>query len=548
MAGWRAGLRYLSSGTIPPHDPGNAMTSSAPTSSQPDGGKLPTTKPKPPEPCAIVIFGAFGDLTKRLVMPAIYNLACEKSLPDKIALIGVDLAEGDAKAWSDHLHEMLLSFVGNASSEFDVDRIDEDTWGRLAGAMDYVRGDMTKPELYAGIGEALEKAGYAQGNVIFYLAIADRFFATVASELGKAELTKQSEEGREEGTFWRRVVVEKPFGHDVTSAGALNASLLETLAEDQIFRIDHFLGKETVQSIMAFRFANGMFEPLWNRDRIDHVQITAAEVVGVEARAKFYEATGALRDMVPNHLFTLLAMVAMEPPTTFDAVGIRNRKADVFTAMPPLKLEDAVRGQYGAGAVKGKESKPYRQEPDVSGQSTVETYVALRVEIDSWRWAGVPFYLRTGKHMSERMTEIAVRFKPAPLSHFSGTAVDATQANWLVIRIQPEEGISLQFDVKRPGPEVALAGVRMDFRYKDWFVHEPNVGYETLLYDAMAGDATLFNRADMVEDAWRVVQPILDDWAAGGEPAMYASGSAGPAEADALLAQKGHGWRPLKAE
>ncbi len=511
------------------------MTSSAPDT------KIAIAKPKTPEPCAIVIFGAFGDLTKRLVMPAIYNLACEKALPSKVALIGVDLADGDAKGWADHLHAMLLSFVGNTSSEFDVDRIDEDIWGSLAANMAYVRGDMTKPELYADIGKALEAAGFAAGNAIFYFAIADRFFGTVATELGQAGLTKQ-----EKDRFWRRVVVEKPFGHDVSSAQALNVSLLKTLDEDQIFRIDHFLGKETVQSIMAFRFANGLFEPLWNRDRIDHVQITASEVVGVEGRGKFYEATGALRDMVPNHLFTLLAMVAMEPPTTFDAVGIRNRKADVFTAMPPLKPEDAVRGQYGAGSVKGVESKAYRAEADVSHGSKIETYVAMRVEIDSWRWAGVPFYLRTGKHMPERMTEIAVRFKPAPLSHFAGTAIAETVANWLVIRIQPEEGIALQFDVKQPGPEVKLATVRMDFMYKDWFTHEPNVGYETLLYDVMIGDATLFNRADMVEDAWRVVQPILDNWGAGGEPAAYASGSAGPKEADDLLARDGHKWRPVK--
>ena len=501
-------------------------------------------QPKMPEPCAIVIFGAFGDLTKRLVMPAIYNLGCEKILPDDIALIGVDLAEGDTAAWVAHLHTMLLGFVGNTSSEFDVDRIEEDVWGKLAGRMDYVRGDMTKPDLYADIGKALDKAGFAQGNVIFYFAIADRFFAPVAAELGKAGLTKQSD-----GRFWRRLVVEKPFGHDVASAKALNASLLATLDEDQIFRIDHFLGKETVQSIMAFRFANGMFEPIWNCDRIDHVQITASEVVGVEARGKFYEATGALRDMVPNHLFTLLAMVAMEPPTTFDATGIRNRKADVFTAMPPLKPEDAVRGQYAAGTVKGKDCQAYRDEPDVAHTSTIETYVAMRVEIDSWRWAGVPFYLRTGKHMSERLTEIAIRFKPAPLSPFQTTDVDALSANWLVIRIQPEEGISLQFDVKRPGPDVELATVQMNFAYKDWFPHEPNIGYETLLYDVMIGDATLFNRADMVEDAWRVVQPVLDAWAAGGEPAMYASGAAGPKEADALLDRDGHRhWRSVDAK
>ena len=268
-------------------------------------------QPKKPASCAIVIFGAFGDLTKRLVMPAIYNLACKKELPETIALVGVDLADGDAKGWGDHLHEMLESFVGNASSEFDVDHIEEGVWSSLAGVMGYVKGDMTKPELYADIGKTLDAAGFGDGNVIFYFAIADRFFAPVAEQLGKAGLTKQSE-----GKFWRRVVVEKPFGHDVASAKALNASLLTTLDEDQIFRIDHFLGKETVQSIMAFRFANGMFEPIWNRDRIDHVQISAAEVVGVEARGKFYEVTGALRDMVPNHLFTLLAMVAMARPNS----------------------------------------------------------------------------------------------------------------------------------------------------------------------------------------------------------------------------------------
>ena len=521
------------------------MTQSEAQPAAPSKSEAP--KAKTPEPCAIVIFGAFGDLTKRLVMPAIYNLGCEKVLPEKVAVIGVDLAEGDKNSWAKHLHTMLESFIGNTASEFDVDHIEEGVWSDLASRMDYVRGDMTKSELYADIGVALDKAGYGKGNVIFYFAIADRFFSVVASQLGKAGLTKQDEDGGEH-RFWRRVVVEKPFGHDVGSAVALNKSLLETLEEDQIFRIDHFLGKETVQSIMAFRFANGMFEPIWNRDRIDHVQITASEVVGVEARGKFYEVTGALRDMIPNHLFTLLAMVAMEPPTTFDAVGIRNRKADVFTAMPPLKPEDAVRGQYEAGSIGGKELKAYRSEPNVSPQSSIETYVAMRVGIDNWRWAGVPFYLRTGKHMTDRVTEIAIRFKPAPLGQFQGTQIGELEANGLVIRIQPQEGISLQFEVKKPGPEVHLGSVRMNMLYKDFFAHEPNVGYETLLYDVMIGDATLFNRADMVEDAWRVVQPILDAWGAGGEPAMYASGSAGPKEADALLAgDSGRHWRPVKA-
>jgi glucose-6-phosphate 1-dehydrogenase len=298
---------------------------------------------------------------------------------------------------------------------------------------------------------------------------------------------------------------------------------------------------------MALRFANGMFEPIWNRDRIDHVQITAAETVGVERRGRFYEVTGALRDMVPNHMFTLLSMVAMEPPASFDAAGIRNKKADVFTAMPAVTPAHAVRGQYRAGTVLGKHVRAYRQEPDVAADSNVETYVALRVEIDNWRWAGVPFYLRTGKHMSRRVTEIAIRFKPAPYQAFRDTPVDSLPPNWLVLRIAPDERISLQFEVKRPGPVVDLAAVEMDFHYDDWFPKEPNVGYETLLYDVMIGDPTLFMRADMVEQAWRVVQPLLDAWAA--EKAdfpNYDSGTDGPPAGDELLArERGCVWRPV---
>ena len=289
-------------------------------------------------------------------------------------------------------------------------------------------------------------------------------------------------------------MIEKPFGHSLDSARELNARILRTLHEDQIFRIDHFLGKDTVQSITAFRFANGLFEPIWNRDRIDHVQITAAETVGVEQRGKFYEVTGALRDMIPNHVFSLLSMVAMEPPTGFDAAAIRSRKAEVLAAMPAVVPARVVRGQYGAGAVLGKEAKAYRQEPDVAPDSNVETYVAMQLEIDNWRWAGVPFYIRTGKHLSQRNTEIAIRFKQAPYAAFQDTPVDTLRPNWLVLRIAPDAGISLQFEVKRPGPVVDLAAVKMDFRYDDWFPKEPNVGYETLLYDVMTGDETLFMR------------------------------------------------------
>jgi glucose-6-phosphate 1-dehydrogenase len=502
------------------------------------------------DPCAMVIFGAGGDLTKRLVAPALYDLSCTGALPDHFVLIGVDLAAGTAESWRDHLHEMLKEFVGDKNAELQVSHINEAAWKRLADTMVYIQGDLTKPDLYGNIRSALdeaEKTHGTQGNVIFYLAVADRFFGDVVDQLGAAKLTEQEEDPAGKSRFWRRVVIEKPFGHSVDSARELNARILKTLHEDQIFRIDHFLGKDTVQSIMACRFANGLFEPIWNRDRIDHVQITAAETVGVELRGKFYEATGALRDMVPNHVFSLLSMVAMEPPTGFDAASIRTKKAEVLAAMPAVKPAQAVRGQYGAGAVLGQPAIAYRREPNVAPDSRVETYVAMQLEIDNWRWAGVPFYIRTGKHLSERMTEIAIRFKQAPYAAFKDTPVDTLRPNWLVLRIAPDEGISLQFEVKRPGPAVKLAAVKMDFHYDDWFPKQPNVGYETLIHDVMLGDQTLFMRADMVEQAWRIVQPVLDAWAQGTDAVPeYASGGEGPKEADELIARDGkRAWRPV---
>jgi glucose-6-phosphate 1-dehydrogenase len=505
---------------------------------------------RPADPCAMVIFGAGGDLTKRLVIPALYNLSRTGVLPENFALIGVDLAAGTTTSWRDHLYNMLKSYVGNATAAFNLAQIDDASWQRLAEKMSYVQGDMTGPELYEALrGElvAAETSRGTQGNIIFYLAIADRFCGAVIDRLGEAKLSDQPDDARGRRQFWRRVVVEKPFGHSLDSARELNARILRTLHEDQIFRIDHFLGKDTVQSIMAFRFANGLFEPIWNRDRIDHVQITVAETVGVERRGKFYEATGALRDMVPNHVFTLLSLVAMEPPTGFDAAAIRRKKADVLAAMPAVALARAVRGQYGAGTVLGQPASAYRKEPDVAPDSTVETYVALQFEIDNWRWAGVPFYVRTGKHLSERPTEIAIRFKQAPYAVFQGTPVDTLRPNWLVLRIAPDEGISLQFEVKRRGPAVELAAVRMEFHYDDWFPKEPNVGYETLIYDVMIGDPTLFLQADMVEQTWRIVQPVLDAWAAE-KPDFpnYAAGSDGPKTADDLLARDGgRAWRKL---
>jgi glucose-6-phosphate 1-dehydrogenase len=513
-------------------------------------GTPPRQQVPPADPCVMVVFGAGGDMAKRLLVPALYNLSRTRVLPEQFALIGVDLAAGTAESWRDHLYHALKSFVGNATAEFDIDRIDEAAWKRLAEKMSYIQGDLTKPELYGNIRGALveaEKAHGTQGNAIFYLAVADRFFGLAVDQLGKAKLTDQGEDKNGKRQFWRRVVIEKPFGHSLDSARKLNGRILRTLHEDQIFRIDHFLGKDTVQSIMAFRFANGLFEPIWNRDRIDHVQITVAETVGVEERGKFYEATGALRDMVPNHVFTLLSMVAMEPPTGFDANAIRDKKAELFAAMPAVRPARAVRGQYAAGVVLGQKVNAYRDEPNVAADSNIETYVAMRLEIDNWRWAGVPFYFRTGKHMSQRNTEIAIRFKQAPYAVFHGTPVERLRPNWLVLRIAPDEGISLQFEVKSRGPVIDLAAVKMDFHYDDWFTKESNVGYETLIYDVMIGDTTLFMRADMVEQAWRIVQPVLDAWTAEkGDFPNYDSGSDGPKAADELLARDGdRSWRPV---
>jgi glucose-6-phosphate 1-dehydrogenase len=440
---------------------------------------------------------------------------------------------------------MMQSFLAG-DGKFTPKSIDRSAWDWLLDKMSYLRGDFADDATFKKLGDLLQKVEDDRstgGNVLFYLAIADRFFGPVADKIAGAGLADE-----QDGKRWRRVIIEKPFGHSLESAKALNQRLLKVLREDQIYRIDHFLGKETVQSIMAVRFANGFFEPIWNRDHINHVQITVAETVGVEHRGRFYEQTGALRDMVPNHLFQLLTMTAMEPPASFDPDAVRSRKADILNAIPPVRLDCAVRGQYGRGEVEGHRVVDYRHEPDVSPASSVETYVALKLEIDTWRWAGVPFYMRTGKSMSKRWTEIAIQFRQAPLSIFQGTDVSHMAPNWLVLQIQPDEGMSFQFQVKRPGQTVALAPVKSSFAYKDWFPTSANVGYETLIYDCMIGDATLFQRADMVEAGWRIVQPVLDGWAAEKPTDFpnYIAGSAGPEAADKLLAKDGgRSWRTI---
>src|SRR5215470_358442 len=374
-------------------------------------------------PCAMVIFGAGGDLTKRLVTPALYNLVTAKRLPDGFRLIGVDRGERTVEEWRKSLTDMMNEFVTKGGGEFQADHIDQTAWRWLTDRMSYLQGDFTSPQIYNQLKEhlaGLDKTAGTSGNHLFYLAVADRFFSTVVDALGKADMVTEKD-GQ-----WRRVVIEKPFGHDLSSAKALNAEILRTLREHQIYRIDHFLGKETVQNIMALRFANGLFEPLWNRQHVDHIQITAAETVGVERRGKFYEGTGALRDMVPNHVMQLLALTAMEPPTSFDADAVRTKRSEVIDAIQPLSparaLRDVVRGQYDAGTVLGAQVRAYRQEPDVAPNSSTETFIACKLKIDNWRWAGVPFYLRTGKYMKHRRTEIAIRFHQAPYVLFRGTS------------------------------------------------------------------------------------------------------------------------------
>lgn len=490
-------------------------------------------------PSTLVIFGASGDLAGRLLIPALYNLSRWGLLPDDFAILGVGLQEMTSQQLCDQLTASMHGFIAEKGTKFGAEAIDEVAWRRVVGRLEYVFGDATDPAFMGSIAARLD------GNALFYLAVAAKLFAPIVEALGAAGLVA------EDGGRWRRVVIEKPFGHDLASARELNRRVLDVLREDQTFRIDHFLGKETVQNIMAFRFGNGFFEPMWNRDRIDHVQITVAETVGVGTRGTFYDATGALRDMVPNHLFQLLTMIAMEPPISFAPNAVRDRKQDVLAAVRPLDAaavaRDTVRAQYTAGTVLGAPVASYRDEPKVAPISTTETYVAMRLEIDNWRWAGVPFYLRTGKSMTLRDTEIAIRFKEPPLALFRETSAHGAMIpNWLVLQIQPDEGISFQFGAKVPGPAVKLDGVTMGFHYKDYFATEPATGYETLIYDAMIGDVTLFQRADNIEEGWRVVHPLLQEFEANRVPmATYPAGSAGPAEADALLARDGRAWRQL---
>jgi glucose-6-phosphate 1-dehydrogenase len=509
--------------SVPPGDDANPLL---------DGLRIEPT----PEPTALVIFGASGDLTRRKLLPAVYQLARQQRLPARFNVVGVARSPMTDDQFRTQLHDSLKEFAGVAKPD--------DVSSALARDLGYVQGEMDDPGLYKKIAHKIAQMRCPDG-VLFYLAVPPTVYATIAEQLSASGLTKPA---TPDG--WRRIIVEKPFGTDLDSARELNRVLHAHFDESQIFRIDHYLGKETVQNLLVFRFANGMFEPVWNRRYIDHVQITAAETVGVERRANYYEGAGALRDMVQNHLMQVLAMIAMEPPIAFSAENVRDRKHDVLASIQPIlegHEDSVVRAQYEAGWVSGAEVPGYRAEEGVNAKSTTETYVALRLQLDSWRWAGVPFYLRTGKRLPKRTTEIAIQFRRPPLHIFKRISPTAIASNLLIVNVQPDEGISVRFEAKLPGSRMQLAPVMMNFRYGNAFGTQVPEAYETLLLDAMLGDPTLFARHDFVEASWALITPIHEAWRASGMKKLptYEAGEWGPPEADAMMAADQRRWRTL---
>lgn len=504
-----------------------------------------TTSPRvrPQETSTFVIFGASGDLTRRKLIPALYNLAVAKLLPAGFHIVGVAVTPMN----DDTFREEMCQAVKESK---EATAFNEDVWRDFAMGMHYLTAEFDKPEGYESLHTLLNEIENEHDNPdnrLFYLAIPPSFCGTVVSRLGQHGLVSPE---AHRGKGWTRIIVEKPFGRDLASAQELNASIHTVFDEEQIYRIDHYLGKETVQNLMAFRFANSIIEPIWNRRYVDHVQITAAETLGVEHRGRYYEEAGCLRDMFQNHLLQLLAIIAMDPPVRYGGSSVRDRKADVLRAIIPINPENlgemAVRGQYGPGVVDERTLRGYREEEGVNPKSHVETFVALKLFVDNWRWAEVPFYIRSGKRLHTKVTEIVIQFKRVPHMFFQLSSEDQMEPNLLIIRIAPDEGISLKFGAKVPGPAMRLRPVQMNFSYAETFQVQPATAYETLLLDAMEGDPTLFNRNDAVEHAWDLLEPLIDIWAAT-KPfhpfPNYASGSWGPAASDALLERDGRSWR-----
>ena len=488
------------------------------------------------DPCTIVIFGASGDLTRRLLIPSLYNLA-EMGLLADVAIIGIARSELTVEQLKETFKEAIESSEGHP--------VDPRLLDRMTQHLSYIAADFDDDSTWQRLADEMEASAAAikSKNCLFYLAVAPEQFLNVCERLAQRSLL-------EERDGWRRVIVEKPFGTDLATARELNRRLRVVMHEHQIYRIDHYLGKETVQNILVFRFGNGIFEPIWNRRYVDHVQITVAETLGVEMRGGYYDQAGALRDMVPNHLFQVLTLTAMEPPSSLDAQALHNEQLKVLEAIEPLTPDDCnrstVRAQYGSGILGDSVVPGYRSEPRVSPASMTETYAAFRLAVDNWRWAGVPFYLRTGKRLTKKKSEVVIQFKQPPLALFRQASMAAPEPNLLVISIQPEESIRLRFAAKLPGPEIATSPVDMRFNYEDYFGVEHQTGYETLLYDVMTGDRSLYKRADIVETGWAVVDPILSAWTHGEcGLASYAAGTDGPAEADEVLARDGRSWRPL---
>jgi glucose-6-phosphate 1-dehydrogenase len=490
-------------------------------------------------PCAIVIFGANGDLTKRKLLPALYRLSYERRIPQTFAILGNSRTHLSDEEFRTKMKESVQQFLEDAP-------FDESVWETFSKGLYYVTGDLQDPACYNAISKKLsevEKDHQTGGNVLFYLSTQPSFYADVINRLGDHKLNH--------GAGWRRVIIEKPFGHDLDSARKLNADIQGVFQETEIYRIDHYLGKETVQNILAFRFGNGIFEPLWNRRYINHVQITAAESIGVEGRGAYYQEAGALRDMIQNHLSQVMATVTMEPPSVYDADNVRDERAKLLRSVRIMKPEDvplyAVAGQYGPAKVGGDDLPGFRQEKGVDPNAQTDTYAATTFFIENWRWAGVPIYIRTGKRLPKRVTDIAIQFNAAPLSLFrqdTKSGLMTPRPNLLILRIQPEEGISLRFVSKSPGSGMRVRPVSMDFNYGSSFGERSPTAYETLLVDAMIGDATLYTRQDMVDASWQVVQPILDCWANQKfDFPNYASGTWGPKASDEMLARQGHVWR-----